>query len=549
MAGLGLGKLGKVFQRSVLLYPFVFLAIVVPNLLLGGYGFIALRSQQDTMGRRLGAAYDGLLNQARIVFRTELQRQLDALEQYVDENARRLRAATREEIEAGLTGMAQHPQVISAWIAVGAPNDEVRLEAPIDVVDSPDRPTGADPAFVATIWPALKRRLPADRTRDHAIGMPDGTTTVAMVVQLIPPDLPATLPMWVVLVLDRGALATDVLAASTAGTQLGPGVTIGVVPTPQTGFDQAELDGHTLLAHRQLTRTVLADSSLVVRYDPTDATRSPQPTDTSTAVYLALTAGFVPIVWIGSFFLVRALIREIKEAKQKTDFVSRVTHELKTPLTSIRLFTETLQMGSAQSPEDVRRCIDVIHSESERLSKLIERVLDFNKIEAGNKVYHFRVDDIETVVRDTIDFFRKQALQSGCVIRLYIERSLPSLTFDRDAVREVLLNLLENAVKYSVGEKMVAIRVVRYRFQEAEAVQIQVIDNGVGIRREDLPQVFDKFYRVDDTLTKGIDGSGLGLTLSREIARAHGGDIVVESRHGRGSKFSLILPIQAPKPE
>lgn len=259
-------------------------------------------------------------------------------------------------------------------------------------------------------------------------------------------------------------------------------------------------------------------------------------------LYLALIAVLVPLIGVGTLLLGRVIMKEVRTARMKTDFVGRVTHELKTPLTAIRMFIETMQMGHAQTEEERKQCLDVILQESERLTRLIDRVLDFSRMEARNKVYHFAEEDVEKTVRDTIELYRRKIAGTGGVIRLFIEKNLPRMVIDKDAVREVLLNLLDNALKYSPKEKLVAIRVVRERDDRAhDEVHIQVKDQGLGISKEDVSRIFEKFYRVESKDTAGIDGSGLGLTLSLDIAKAHQGRIEVESDPGQGSKFTFVL--------
>ncbi|MHC4777045.1 MAG: sensor histidine kinase [Planctomycetota bacterium] len=245
----------------------------------------------------------------------------------------------------------------------------------------------------------------------------------------------------------------------------------------------------------------------------------------------------------GTVFVVRAVNREIRAAREKADFVSSVTHELKTPLTSIRMFTETLMMGRVSKDEEKQECLKVIADETDRLSRLISRMLDFSKMERGLRRFHFQHENAGDVVREAVQSFKSQ-MSSDANVNLQIIDPLPLLRCDRDAVVEVLLNLLVNAFKYSGSEgSNVTVRA----WSAKGKVNCSVMDRGIGIPRREQKRVFQKFYRVDETLTKEVDGCGLGLAISAHIARAHGGAIHVESEPGQGSIFTLLLPEEGPK--
>ncbi|MGE0431293.1 MAG: sensor histidine kinase [Planctomycetota bacterium] len=514
-----IGQLASAIRHSAVFYPLVAAAIIVPNLVLGVYGYVAITSQQTTAENNVRGTWGTIvsyINSAILDRMRELERDLE----------------TRFNSAGGLTDASSY------YARTAAENPLLRaayLVVPPGEPSSPPDALGAGAPlwkeFNAEIWPELRSRV--EQSGHVSVLTPHGQQTF-----LVRPITVGTIKAVALCWLDLDHVKRDVVQPRLDALHIEDNFRIDLrqVPLPPAPLPA---DPQWLVLER-CDWGLAPHWAIGVRIVNMENFRESQ--RLAVAVYLFLVALLVPFIGFGTWALIRWLGREISEARQKTDFVSRVTHELKTPLTSIRLFIETLQMGGADSPDELARCLDIISNESERLQRLIERLLDFGKIEAGNKVYHFRDDNMEQVVRDTIDFFRKQAQKVGGVIRLYIERNLPVFSFDRDGVREILLNLLENAIKYSVGEKLVAIRVVSAKWRDQDSVQIQVGDNGVGIRREDLPLIFDKFYRVDDRLTKGIDGSGLGLTLAREIARAHGGDILVESQHGRGSKFTLVLP-------
>jgi len=249
----------------------------------------------------------------------------------------------------------------------------------------------------------------------------------------------------------------------------------------------------------------------------------------------------VVMVTGGTIFVVRSVSREIRQAREKADFVSSVTHELKTPLTSIRMFTETLMMGRVDTEEERKECVTIIAEETDRLSRLINRMLDFSKMEKGMRRFHFQQEDPASIAREARKAFHGS--EGAGEISLQVLEPLPRLRCDREAVLEVLLNLIGNAVKYSDPGSPVTVRT----WASKGRVKFAVMDRGAGIPKGDRKRIFQKFYRVDDTLTKEVDGCGLGLSISAHIARAHGGTIEVESEAGQGSIFTLSLPVPGPK--
>jgi signal transduction histidine kinase len=242
----------------------------------------------------------------------------------------------------------------------------------------------------------------------------------------------------------------------------------------------------------------------------------------------------------GMIFAYRNVARELALAKVKSDFVSNVSHELRTPLSLIRLYAETLELGRLSSPGKHQEYYEIIRKESERLSSLINNILDFSRIEAGKKEYSFRETDMADLVRSTLDSYRFEIEQSGFQFEQKIDNNLPSLCVDREAIARSLLNLVNNAVKYSATEKYLGVHL----YQRNGDVNLEVVDHGIGIPLKEQLKIFEKFYRVGDPLVHNTKGSGLGLSLVRHIVQAHGGVVAVESAPGRGSKFIITLPVQ-----
>jgi signal transduction histidine kinase len=241
----------------------------------------------------------------------------------------------------------------------------------------------------------------------------------------------------------------------------------------------------------------------------------------------------------GMIFAYRSMSRELALAKVKSDFVSNVSHELRTPLSLIRLYAETLELGRVSSPGKHQEYYEIIRKESERLSSLINNILDFSRIEAGKKEYSFRETDMADLVRTTLDSYRFEIEQNGFQFEQKIDNNVPPLRVDREAIARSLLNLVNNAVKYSGTEKYLGVHL----YQRDGGVNLEVVDHGIGIPLKEQPKIFEKFYRVGDPLVHNTKGSGLGLSLVRHIVQAHGGVVVVESAPGRGSKFIITLPV------
>lgn len=255
-----------------------------------------------------------------------------------------------------------------------------------------------------------------------------------------------------------------------------------------------------------------------------------------------LILGFLSLMIIGGLVLTRHIVsKEMALARLKSDFVSNVSHELRTPLALIRLYAETLELGRINTQDKKQQYYRIIRKESERLSALINNILDFSRIEAGHKEYEFRETDIAELVRNTLDSYRYQIEQQGFAFEESIDSNLPAVPVDREAIARALVNLVNNALKYSCEEKFLGVKLYR----DNAVVKLEVADHGIGIERRDQSKIFEKFYRAGDPLVHNTKGSGLGLSLVRHITQAHGGEIAVESTPGRGSKFIMSLPLSS----
>jgi signal transduction histidine kinase len=246
----------------------------------------------------------------------------------------------------------------------------------------------------------------------------------------------------------------------------------------------------------------------------------------------------VGVTLAGGYLFWRDTRREMRLAAMRAQFVSSVSHELRTPLTAIRMFAETLLLGRA-AREDMRDdYLQTIVSESERLTRLLDNVLDFAKIEAGRKTYHLRPCPPADVVRSAASTMGDLLARNGFHLEIAIDEEMPLVLADRDALEQALLNLLSNAVKYSGCGRKIQLAVHSGNGQ----VVIDVADDGIGIPSAEQSRIFEKFYRVNDPAHASIPGTGLGLTLVAHVVAAHHGDIRVQSEVGRGTTFSIGLP-------
>jgi signal transduction histidine kinase len=257
---------------------------------------------------------------------------------------------------------------------------------------------------------------------------------------------------------------------------------------------------------------------------------------------LSLTLLMTGIIIGAIIYALRAASREMKLSQMKTDFVSNVSHELRTPLSSIRVFGELQRLGRVRDQEKVREYGEYIETESRRLTQLINNILDFSRIESGQKTYRFQRADVTEVVHDALKTFDVRLQQDHFNVKVESSSSpLPPVILDPEAIGQVIVNLLDNAVKYSGTSRDIIIRIQR-RFEFA---MISVTDFGVGIPAGEREKIFERFHRVSTGLVHDVKGSGLGLSLVKHIVEAHGGTVSVQSEIGRGSTFTVALPCRA----
>ena len=255
-------------------------------------------------------------------------------------------------------------------------------------------------------------------------------------------------------------------------------------------------------------------------------------------VFGALILALVTTTVAGTSATLAVLDREAEVARLQTDFVNKVSHDLRTPLTSIRMFVETLQLGRLQDPDRQAEALEIIADETARLSALINRLLDWARMESGKRSFQLQRQRVEEIVDAALQAFEPQRLAGATELTRSVEAGLPLVSADSQALTEALLNLLNNAHKYTGPQKRIA---VTARL-EGPNVCIRVSDNGPGIPRRDQKRIFEKFYRAQDPLSRQIEGPGLGLAMVQHIVRAHGGWVGVESEVGKGAVFTIALP-------
>jgi signal transduction histidine kinase len=255
----------------------------------------------------------------------------------------------------------------------------------------------------------------------------------------------------------------------------------------------------------------------------------------------------------GSIFTLSALSNEWRQAKLKSEFASHLSHDLRRPLTSIRMFSEMLKSGDVPNEEKKKEYYGIISEESDKLTHLANNILDFSRIEAGRRKYNMQLEDIIRIVLETVERFKVYTINETRTVRFNrdadferggrqedgIKNNYPMVKVDAGAISQALMNLLTNADKYSPPEKEVVVNLRKRKKQ----VVIEVVDQGEGIPKEEQKKVFQKFYRVSRRDVSEVEGSGLGLALVKYTAEAHGGKVTLESKVGQGSTFAIVLPI------
>ena len=306
-------------------------------------------------------------------------------------------------------------------------------------------------------------------------------------------------------------------------------------PQPATQFQYESSFGKTLYAWR-------------IQITPSDVAELLKQADTERLLGRLLVPVSLVIFAVGLSVLWLSVRAERRGAQLRSDFIANVSHELKTPLSLIRMYGELLATGKYKGDAMGREYAGIITREAERLSHLIDNVLDFARLERGKASYHFAEGHLEEVVERALDVFRHRLEKEKLRLRTEIETNLPPVRMDEGAMTLVLLNLVDNAVKYAGDGGEVSVRLRRV----PGAVALSIADRGAGIGPDEQRRIFERFYRADSARARNVRGSGIGLALVKHIAEAHGGRVDVESAPGRGATFTVyvpVAPIVTPAPE
>jgi two-component system phosphate regulon sensor histidine kinase PhoR len=332
-------------------------------------------------------------------------------------------------------------------------------------------------------------------------------------------------------------LRAEALAPLRLGVALPEGVLLQVRDADGTVLAGEPGPGERLVERLPFGPAVPGISVSAVLTDPSVLERE---TASERRLWLWILGAALLAVLAASILAVRAVMREVRLARLKSDFVSNLSHELRTPLTSLRMFVETLQEGRVRDEEERRQCLAFIAQETDRLATLVDRILQFAAFSRGRAPIELRSADVGEVVERALTIFRSRSEASGARVETRLATDLPEALLDRDAMIQVLLNLLDNAVKYG-GED--GARILVSARGDGPRVRIEVEDDGPGVPERERELVFEEFYRGDDSLTSPVQGAGIGLALCRRIVLAHGGRIAVD-RGGRlgGACFAVTLP-------
>jgi two-component system phosphate regulon sensor histidine kinase PhoR len=351
-----------------------------------------------------------------------------------------------------------------------------------------------------------------------------------------PPDTSSGVRIWAALLIDQRRYVEEVVAERMRATgrelfdfavrnRQSGGLLYASVSLPAADFEQSAPlwilpDLELQIKLRGMTLTALADRQ--------------------TRINLVFLAAVNLVLLLGVALLIRNMVREVQLARQKTDFVANVSHELRTPLALIRMYAETLELDRVSGEARKKQYYRTIMNESTRLTQLINNILDFSRIEAGQKVYHMQEEELAEIAASILELYRFHLEQKGFTLEEELAMDLPRIAADREAVGLALINLLDNAVKYSAGTKEIRVGLE----QRGGELHLAVTDRGIGISEGEHRRIFEKFYRIESSLVRSTSGSGLGLALVEHIMAVHGGRVLVESRPGRGSTFTLVFPVK-----
>jgi signal transduction histidine kinase len=258
------------------------------------------------------------------------------------------------------------------------------------------------------------------------------------------------------------------------------------------------------------------------------------------AVYIWTGLLVISLILVSGAFAAKAVIGQVKLNRLKNDFIATVSHELKTPLASMRVLVDTLLEGNYTNQQQALEYLQLISTENIRLSRLIDNFLTFSRMERNKRAFQLMTTDPAQIAHAAADAVKTKLNNGHCRFTVDIQQDLPVVYADHDAMVTVIVNLLDNAYKYSYDDKRIELRVLA----ENGFVVFRVTDNGLGLSRRSLKKIFKRFYQVDRSLSRRTGGCGLGLSIAKFIVDAHKGKVTVESKPGQGSTFTVKIPLR-----
>jgi signal transduction histidine kinase len=255
-------------------------------------------------------------------------------------------------------------------------------------------------------------------------------------------------------------------------------------------------------------------------------------------IYLWTAILVILLILISGAIATQAINRQVKTNRLKNDFIATATHELKTPLASMRVLVDTLLSGHTTDPQQAHEYLELIAKENLRLSRLIDNFLTFSRMERNKRAFDRIKADPGEIVNAAADAMQTKFNHNSCLFNMTIDDHLPSIMSDKDAMVTVLVNLLDNAYKYSYDNKKIELNV----FAESQQVCFSVKDNGIGMTRKQQKKIFNRFYQADSSLSRQAEGTGLGLSIVKFIIDAHKGKMTIDSEPGNGSEFIVKIP-------
>jgi signal transduction histidine kinase len=490
-------------------------AIAAPAVIVAVLGYLSLRQWQAS---------------AELLFREQARDVASMAAQKIDMMLRHAEEAFLDRLQAQLAGGDDRPPALDRLAA------DAGLVGRLYLVERDGRlrypAAWRDAADAALFAPLIRTLPPAAWERGGKRQVVAGTPVCLAVLRTARGD--ALLAAYA---RDVGALRRDVLEASLAGLE-SPTIVAVLDEAGEPVYSRAPLE------HAERVLSVALGEALpgwqVAVYAP-PGTAPREVVRRQVMMFTTAFAVLLAVIGVGIVLTWRLMRRETEMAQLKSDFVANVSHDLKTPLSVIRMFGETLELERVPDEARRREYYRVITRESERLSRLIDNVLDFSRIEGGRRRYERLPTAVEPLVRDTLEAFAYPLEQQGFKVEVAVAPDLPEVAMDADAIGQALANLIDNAIKYAGDERVILVDARR----EGDRLALGVSDHGLGIPAAEQARIFEKFYRVGRSETQGRRGSGVGLALVRHIVEAHGGTVTVESAPGQGSRFTLWLPLGA----